>query len=64
MAKIVGRDETVVKRITCRHCAAIVEYTPNEVRNLWSGTDYSGGPDGAAGFNCPGCGGEIQTKRW
>lgn len=64
MAKVVGRDETVVKRITCRKCAAIVEYTPNEVRNLYSGTDMGGGADGADGFNCPSCGGEIYTRSW
>jgi len=64
MAKVVGRDESVVKRITCRKCAAIVEYTPNEVRNLYSGTDYGGGPAGADGFSCPGCGQNIITRSW
>ena len=64
MAKVVGRDESVVKHITCRKCAAIVEYTAGEVRNLWSGTDYGGGSDGADGFNCPSCGKEIHTSRW
>lgn len=64
MAKVVGRDERAVLRITCYECAAIVEYTPSEVRNLWSGTDYGGGPDGADGFNCPNCGNEIHTNRW
>lgn len=64
MAKVVGRDESAVKRITCRKCAAIVEHTPSEVRNLWSGTDYGGGSDGADGFNCPNCVNEIHTRRW
>lgn len=64
MAKVVGRDESAVKRITCRSCAAILEYTENEVRSLWSRKDYSGGSDGADGFNCPSCGKEIHTKRW
>lgn len=64
MVKIVGRDESVVKRITCRKCAAILEYTPSEVRNLYSGTDYSGGSDGADGFNCPNCGSEVYTRSW
>ncbi len=59
MAKVIGRDERAVKRITCRNCAAIVEYTPSEVRNLWSGTDW-----GADGFNCPNCNQEIHTDRW
>lgn len=64
MPKVVGQDQTVCKRITCKHCGAINEYTPNEVRTLWSGTDYSGGSDGAKGFNCAGCGKEIYTERW
>ena len=64
MVKVVGRDETVVKRITCRNCAAMLEYTPSEVRNLWTGKDYSGGSDGADGFNCRNCGNEVHTRRW
>lgn len=64
MAKVVGRDESAVKRITCRSCAAIVEYTTQEVQNFWSGTDYGGGPDGADGIICPGCGAQIHTRRW
>jgi len=30
MVKIVGRDENAVKRITCRECASILEYTISE----------------------------------
>jgi hypothetical protein len=30
MAKIIGYNETKAKRFTCYHCAAIVEYMPNE----------------------------------
>jgi hypothetical protein len=64
MAKVIGRDERAVKRITCRNCAAIVEYTPSEVRNLWRGKDYSGCSYGADGFNCPNCNQEIHTNSW
>lgn len=32
MVEIVGRDESAVKQITCRECAAILRYTPSEVR--------------------------------
>ena len=64
MPTVVGKDQTVYKRITCKHCGAINEYTPNEVRTLWERKDYSGGSDGAKGFNCAGCGTEIHTKRW
>ena len=64
MARVVGVDPAVLKKITCRGCGAINEYSPNEVRVLWSGTDYGGGSDGAKGFNCAGCGKEIHTERW
>lgn len=64
MPVAVGKDDRYVKRITCRECATINEYTESEVRNLWSGQDYSGGPDGADGFECVCCGNNIITKRW
>lgn len=64
MAVVVGFDERVKKRATCRKCSAICEYTPGEVRTLWSGTDYGGGPDGAKGFTCPQCGENVITERW
>jgi len=31
MAKVVGRDESLQKKVTCKSCAAIVEYWPDEV---------------------------------
>ena len=64
MAKVVGRDDSAVKRITHRNCAAMLEYTPSEIRVLWSGTDYSGGSDGAKGFTCPQCGEDVIVERW
>lgn len=64
MAKVVGRDESAVKHTTCGSCAARLEYTPGEVRNLWRGQDYSGGSDGADGFTCPACGKDVITRRW
>ena len=60
-----GPDPKVVaKQVTCGGCGATVEYVPNDVRLLWSGTDAGGGPDGARGFNCPSCRKEIHTERW
>lgn len=64
MPKVIGMDNKVFKTITCRSCAAVNEYAPNEVRLLWEGKDYSGGPDGGKGFNCAGCNLEIVTERW
>lgn len=64
MPKVVGLDHSVVKRATCQHCGAINEYLPIEVIILWSGTDYSGGADGAKGFKCAGCAKDIIIERW
>lgn len=64
MAVVVGTDTAAVRRATCRHCASIIEYTDGEVRNLWSGRDYTGGSDGADGFSCPKCGKDVIVRRW
>lgn len=64
MVKVVGVDEEHIKKISCSNCAAKLEYTESEVRNLWSGTDYGGGSDGADGFNCPNCGSLVHVRRW
>ena len=63
MVKVVGRDESAVKRVTCRHCASILEYTSKEVRSR-HGTDYGGGPDGAEWVDCPNCGGQAIIRSW
>jgi hypothetical protein len=45
MAKVIGFDTDVSKKVTCWNCSAIIEYVPNEVKK-YSGRDYSGGSDG------------------
>lgn len=64
MPKVVGFNNYVFKQCTCRECGAVNEYVPNDVRILWSGKDYSGGSDGAKGFNCANCGKEVIVERW
>ena len=66
MPVVVGRDESVYKKLTCRHCGSINQYTPNEVRTLREGRDYSysGVSDVAEGFNCAGCGKEVIVRVW
>lgn len=54
MAKVVGIDQSAVKRVTCKGCASIIEYVENEVEH-YRGTDYSGGPDGHDYIHCPNC---------
>lgn len=62
MPKVVGHDQAVYKRTTCRHCGAINEYTPNEIRDIKTNYDYLGDYDVYKGFNCAGCGKEIFVK--
>lgn len=64
MPRVVGHDNRAVERITHDECAAVIEYVPNDVVLLWSGTDYGGGPDGAKGFKCPNCGKNVIIDRW
>lgn len=62
MAKVVGFDESAKKRITCKNCAAIVEYVSNEVHR-GSSTDYTGFVDHHKYITCPNCGNEVIV-RW
>jgi hypothetical protein len=64
MVKVVGQDNSVAKRITCRNCGAVNEYVPLDVRELSRGRDYGSGSDGSDGFNCGQCQKEIVTKAW
>jgi len=59
-------DPRVAKQTVCGGCGATIEYVPNDVKTLWSGTDIGGGSDGAMGFMCPngGCEHQIITKQW
>jgi RNase P subunit RPR2 len=63
MVTVVGIDIAAVKRVTCRGCASILEYTTKEVQ-VQHGTDYGGGSDGTEWVNCPSCGGEAIVKSW
>jgi len=64
MPKVVGKDESVIKRITCRNCGAINEYVPHDVHTLYQGRDITGCSEGTKGFNCAGCDKEIVTESW
>lgn len=61
MPKVTGQDPSVTKRATCKKCGAINEYTPNEVRILYSGRDISQTMSRTEGFNCANCSAEIIT---
>jgi RNase P subunit RPR2 len=62
MARVVGYDETVKLRCTCKQCGAIVEYIPKEVRRRIT-YDYGGSSDVVFLIDCPGCGEEIHNVK-
>jgi hypothetical protein len=62
--KIISQDSSVAKRATCRHCGAVNEYLPIDVRELHRGRDIDGGSSGSDGFNCGQCNREIITRNW
>jgi RNase P subunit RPR2 len=59
MVKVIGRDERVVKRCTCKSCASILEYTKCEAK-LHKHYDYGGGCDTYYWIKCPACGYAIN----
>ncbi len=62
MVKVVGRDETAVKRITCGNCASILEYTESEVVSIKHSYDYLGEYSVDRGFKCPNCEKNVFTR--
>ncbi len=51
--------------VKCGECKATIVYEPHEIES-YSGTDYSGGPDGYERVKCPrrGCKGYGYIKSW
>ena len=60
---IVGKDPSVVKRVTCRNCGSILEYTPVDEKKDYS-SDYTGGRDTYSYISCPCCGKQVITKNY
>lgn len=63
MVKVVGKDDTAVKRITCRSCASILEYTQSEVKSIRHSCDYLGDCEHDDGIKCPQCNSNVFTNR-
>jgi RNase P subunit RPR2 len=61
MATIVGTDQSAMKRVTCRNCASIIEYTEADIR-LVSYRDYDGTMDTDKRLRCPACGNEFNVS--
>ena len=64
MAKVVGHEPKLMKRITCHDCTAIIEYKPNEVVQLYWEDGRPATDDGCRimGFKCPECGEFVRTN--
>ena len=54
MIKIVGQDQTKVKRVSCSNCGAMLEYVPNDIKSFIR-TDYTGSKDMYTYIKCPTC---------
>jgi len=63
MVKVVGLDESAVKRITCNSCASILEYTESEVQWIKHSFDYLGDYESDLGIKCPECKSNVFTSR-
>jgi hypothetical protein len=63
MASVVGTDPSVQRRATCRSCAAIVEYSQNETREVTT-RDYAGDTDVHRELTCPRCGHGLYVSRY
>lgn len=55
MVKVVGRDQRATRRVTCRKCASILEYTQNDVIKTKINHDYLGDSDTVSAVQCPTC---------
>lgn len=62
MIKVIGFANEVAKKVTCRNCSAILEYTPSDTRKEYTLYDYSGGRGAYYLINCPNCNEEIRVK--
>lgn len=62
MVQVVGKDPGAVKRVTCKGCASILEYTQSEIQNF-THYDYGGGSDIVYYIICPSCGKQVQNVK-
>lgn len=61
MVRVIGQDKNAFLYVTCRNCAAELEYTPHEVKKEWV-SDYGGGRDEYKHISCPQCGQKVTVK--
>ena len=59
--EIIGYDESIKKKVTCRHCSAIIAYLPCDVQSSIH-HDYGGGSDTYRRITCPNCSHLVEVK--
>ena len=60
MVTIVGKDSSLVEKITCKNCSSILEYLPIDVETK-SGTSY-GGYWETKTITCPCCSKKVTIS--
>jgi RNase P subunit RPR2 len=60
MVTVKGKDISIVKQVTCRNCASILEYLPKDVKTF-SKRDYTGCSDTFHQITCPECEDKINV---
>ena len=63
MAKVIGQDEEVSRKVSCRGCGARIAYYRNDTSHYTS-SDYGGGSDTYWSITCPKCGKSISVGPW
>jgi RNase P subunit RPR2 len=58
MINIVGKDTSLIKRVTCKNCASILEYLPIDLKEK-TNSDYDGGRYTIKCITCPSCYSQI-----
>lgn len=59
--EILGRDESVAKIISCKHCGAKLKYFPIDVIRDYT-SDYTGDRDYYNCIICPACKNQVIVK--
>jgi hypothetical protein len=59
--RVVGKDTTHLKRVTCPECMSIIEYAINETREF-NRSDYGGSGGVWRELTCPACDFRIQVE--
>ena len=59
----VNPPKEIEKECLCAACGATLRYMPADVRH-YSGTDRSGGPDGAEWIVCANCSRIVVLRSW